>query len=511
VSVFEAEKQNGASKVSFNEQAKAIRHELQRLAGLFEPEAMIERGGAKIRLPEGMDEVQAIKFLKRVYDESQAEATWHRQYRYRPLDGAAATMRVLKRTFGGVSVPPGMGFFGPIPPAFISIEVGPNERIEVPAMGEEVTLPHLSDVTFTLDASGHEEYGHVFTLHARGKKASAGEVQAIFELVAQELEENSIYRGKAIHDGYGFLDLDGFDPDKVVYSEVTQGELETNIFARLWYPDELTRYGQRLKGAVLLEGTYGVGKTLAAYMTAIEAIKAGWTFILMRPESITGQSSVEAFRKVMQDAEMYERAVVFVEDVDTLTAADAESDRISIMLDLFDGVRAKGREVVVILTTNHVESIHKGMVRPGRIDAVIPVTKPDAAGIIKLCKVLVPEELLSEEISDEEWEMVAKAMDGFIPAAVAEACERAVRYMIVKAKGEVNGTRIDALDLARAAEGLSGQMQLLEDAKDLPERETLTMALRSAVEEAVHEVVDTRFGEHGSGHGPNVSVAIPRS
>lgn len=490
------ETKNGSAPLGSEAQLKAVRNELRRLAGLYQTEELIEHGGSKIRLPDGMNEVEAIKFLKRLYDENQAEATWQRVYRYRPFDGVAAMSRVFKRTFGGVSLKGGMSFFGPTPPSMIDVEVGMGVFEQVPALGDGVCLPHLPEVTFRGYVENDPELGEVFAIYAEGKKACAGEVQGLFHLIEDELRENSIYRGKAIHDGFGFLDLSRVDPAKVVYSEKTQGELETNIFAQLRHGKVLQHLGQALKGAVLLEGTYGTGKTLAAYLTAQEAVANGWTFILVRPEHLAGLNGVEAFRRAMQTAELYGRAVVFVEDVDTLTHVDAEADRISVMLDVFDGARSKGREVIAVLTTNHAETIHKGMVRPGRIDAVIPVTKPDAQGIVRLCKVLVPETLLSEDITDEEWEIVAKAMDGFIPAAIAEACNRAVRYMIVRSgidpdaewddvAEEIAALKVEALDLARSAESLHAQMDLLEKAKDVPERETLSMAFARMIDERI--------------------------
>lgn len=479
-------------------QLKSVREELRRLAGLYQTEELIEHGGSKIRLPDGMDEAEAIRFLKRLYDENQAEANWVRKYRYRTFDGLAAMTRVFKSTFGGVSMKGGMSFFGPTPPAMIDVEVEPGVFEQVPAPGDGICLPHLPEVTFRGYGTDDPEYGEVFIVVAEGKKACAGEVQGLFHLIEDELRENSIYRGKAIHDGFGFIDVDSVDPDKVVYSEVTQTALETNIFAQLRYPEVLRGLGQSLKGAVLLEGTYGTGKTLAAYLTAKEAVAGGFTFILVRPEHLVGDGAVETFRRAMQTAELYEPAVVFVEDVDTLTHADAESDRISVMLDVFDGARSKGREVIAILTTNHVEAIHKGMVRPGRIDAVIPVTKPDAQGIIRLCQVLVPEDLLDESISEAGWAMVAEAMDGFIPAAVAEACERAVRNMVNRTKGEVAGAKIEALDLAEAGRDLHAQMKLLDEAKDVPEREALSVVFGRLIDERI-EAKFTPIENHSGG------------
>lgn len=462
------------------------------------------RRGSHLQLRHGQSHRDAVAEIKADHEDLMQTGRWVRRFNYRPVDGMNALMEVLKETFGSVSTPGTMGFFGPNPPVMIDIEVGVGEYKQVVA--DAMQLPCLEDVTFYLGSDVDEEKGELFQIVAEGKKIFAGEVQVIFNLVGDYLERNSIYRGKAIDDGFHFLDLRGVDPSKVVYSELVQTELETNIFSRLRYPEVLVEHGVQLKGAVLLEGTFGTGKTLAAYLTAREAVENGWGFILVRPEHLAGSEAIDTFQRAMQTAALYGRTVIFVEDVDTLTSADQEASRISRMLDLFDGARAKGQEVLAVLTTNHAEAITPGMVRPGRIDAVITITAPDAPGIVRLCKVLVQEGLLDEAIPAEGedfpngegrtfgWDDVSEAMAGFIPAAISEACSRAVRYMIVRNNGHVNGSKITAEDLVRAAQGLVPQMELLERAiAGEPERDMLGERFRYEVEAAVDGIVGDRL------------------
>lgn len=214
------------------------------------------------------------------------------------------------------------------------------------------------------------------------------------------------------------------------------------------------------------------GKTLAAYLTAQIAIANGWTFVLCRP----GRDNLQA---VMGMARLYQPAVVFFEDVDTV--ASAESDNVQQLLDIFDGVQAKGTRIVVVLTTNHVERIHKGMVRPGRLDAVIHIGPLDPAGVRKLVEVTVPEDLLAPNI---DWPTITSAMDGFLPAFIREAIDRTVRYNVARNKGTV--TKLEAADFAAAAEGLRPQLALMEEAREVPTREVLANSFAEVVRDALH-------------------------
>lgn len=471
-------------KSQFEKEAEQARAALRQLGGAVAREEMIERGGTKISLPHGMSIKDGILFLKRVYDEGKQTANVHRVFRYRPKDGAHAAYVALRRAFGGVSTPPTMGFFGPNPPRFIDVEIGVGEIVQVP--WDSVVIPHMPEVTFHFGSELDPDVGPLFVVTASGPKDCMPEIEAVFIMIREELEERSIYRGKAIDDGFGFIDTSKIDPSKVVYEAETLASIEDNIFARLEYPEILRELDQELKGSVLLEGKFGVGKTLTAGLTAQKAEKATkpWTFILVRPEQ--GRTD-EVFTQAMQTARLYEPAVVFCEDVDRISSSDAETDRITVMLDVFDGARSKGAEILAILTTNHVDTIHKGMVRPGRIDAVIHIPAPDHAGIIKLCKTLVPESLLDTSITDEQWELVAESMDEYLPAFVAEACKRAVRRMVSRTGGEIENAKITAEDLILVGKGLRAQFELMEGAKDVPDRDKLASAFENVISPVTEE------------------------
>lgn len=463
---------------------------LRKLGGeQFREEAVVFEG-KKVVLPEGSTLASNIKFLEHLMKEEGEVAQWQRVYSYRPADGQVALSRALKEAFGSVGHSGSVGLWGPNPPRFVTIEVGFGESEQVINIGDELTVPAMPDVTFTPYTQEDDELGNVFVLYAEGPKGRRFEVEGVFNLVERHLREKSIYRGKAITAGFDYLDLSKVRRDQVVYSEQAMFELERSVFGPVKHADALSAAGIDLKGAVLLNGPFGTGKTLAAYLTGQVAVTEGWTFILCGSE----HDLFDALRS----ARLYAPAIVFYEDVEVITA-DADAERIQLLLEAFDGLRRKGEPIRVVMTTNYPEKIHKGLVRPGRIDAVIEIGAPDAGAIRKLIELNCPS--LDQSITNEAWETVTDAMEGYLPAFVIEGVKRAHMTALMRATDLGGEVLVGSHDLRLAGESLRSQLNLMNGAAELKDTDNLTVALRKAIspviqpgaEDAVVEVVDQRL------------------
>lgn len=422
---------------------------------------------------------RAIRFLEQKRGEMDKVAAYGRTFNYRPYDGAYCAWNVLKRTFGAVSHRGTMGFFGPNPPAMISVAIDVGKTEQVPWGRFE--LPILPGATFETGTDYHAEYGALFQMTASAPKKYAAEVQGIFKLVEDELEKNSMYRGKAF-DGQEtpeFVDLSGVDRDKVVYSHDVMTQLEVNVWAQLRHTDACLEQGIPLKRAVLIHGPYGTGKTLAAMLTGQEATANGWTFIKARP----GRDDLSY---VLKTARLYQPAVVFYEDVDQIVDATVTSENgISRLLDDFDGIDAKNTKILCVLTTNHKERIHKGMARPGRLDAMIEINELDVDGVATLVRTRVGD-VLSDDI---DWDAVFAASKGYKPAFVTEFADRAMRYGLVRNGGTTLGMHLITDDLVHAAQGLRPQYEIMDGAKDRHIKPTLDEAVKETIRPVVTSVV----------------------
>lgn len=473
-----------------NAEKKAKKEILRRLAelgGKMHDDDDIVYEGRRLVIPETMSIEQAEKFIARKREELEAETNFHRVFNYRPWDGAYCAWNALKRVFGMVSqeVTTIQGLFGPveIKPDLITINTDVDKQEQVP--WGSFQLPALQDVLFTLGATNHPEYGPLFRIQATGAKKWAAQIQGIFAVVQDELEHNSMYRGKAFdgQDMPEFIDLSGVKPEHVVYSQDVLRELEANVWAQLRHTDAFAERGVPLKRAVLIHGPYGTGKTLAAVLTGQEAVANGWTFVKARP----GRDNLGV---VMQTARLYQPAVVFYEDVDQVADSEAQTGmNISRLLDDFDGIEAKNSRLLCVLTTNHAERIHKGMARPGRLDAMIEIDDLDLEGVTKLVSLRVGPLLAS----DIDWEKVYESAQGYKPAFVTEFSDRAVRYTLVRTEGKPNGEKITTDDLVHAADALRPQYLLMSGAKDRYEPPMLDVALRTALKPVVTQTIRETF------------------
>jgi len=436
--------------------------------------------GNEIMLPaqfEG-DLLAAADFITQIHEAEEEEYAFARVFKFRPMDGAAAFQRALYRVFGTVGLGKAVQtMFGKRPPQLVSVAVGPNETLQVP--WGRVEMPPLN-ATFDLGADFDEEYGVLFQLHVRAPRKMRQRLEGFFDVVQNELETRSIYKGKAFNGAEQpeFLELTGIDESKVVYSEEVLTQLNSEVWGLIEHTETMVNLGIGLKRAVLLEGPYGTGKTLAGALTAQRAQANGWTFILARPGK-------DDLFEVLNTAKLYAPAVVQYEDID-VPASGGSPVQISRLLDVLDGISNKTSGVIALFTTNHVEKLQKGVMRPGRIDAIIHIGKLDQAGVEKLIKSTVKAEVLGTDI---DYAAIYSQVKDFLPAFVKEATDRAVRYAVSRTNGSTN-FKIETDDIVNAAIGLQRQLALMNGAKEgTQEQLTIDSILKTAIAQGAEMAV----------------------
>jgi hypothetical protein len=440
--------------------------------------------GEKIQLPARFsgDLLGAAEFLKQIHQQEEEEYSFARTFKFRPWDGAAAFQRALYRVFGTTGLGTAVNtFFGKRPPSLISISVSANSTEQVP--WGRVTMPPL-DAQFDLGSDYDEEYGMLFQLHVTAPKKRRRALEGFFDVVQNELEERSIYKGKAFNgaDTPEFLDLSKLDESKVVYADEVFAQLDANLWSLIEHTDTMVSLGIPLKRAVLLEGPYGTGKSLAGALTAKRAQENGWTFILARP----GKDDVF---DVLNTAKLYAPAVVQFEDIDTVASNGSDAE-ISRLLDALDGISNKTNGVLALFTTNHVEKLQKGVMRPGRIDSIVHIAELDRNGIERAIKANVDSSVLSATV---DYDVVYAEMHGFLPAFVVEAVNRAVRYSVSRNGGKSSFV-IETEDIVLAAQGLRRQLELMNDAQEgSTVKPTIESILANSVADTVNDVVDKRL------------------
>lgn len=423
-----------------------ILEQLDLLGNTRVSEKNIRFEGSQIILPEALkgDVGGAIDFLKELKKAEEEKYEFIRTYDFKPWDGAAAFDRAMLRVFGTRGVGKTVKtMFGDYPPERITVKTGLDTQIEVP--WGEIEFKPLG-ARFHLDYN-YTDRGPVFQMDVTVPRKYLSYVEGFLAVIQDELEKRSIYRGKAIDGGEhpNFVDVAAVDPSRVVYARDVQRELDS-IWTIIDSADELRSKGIPLKHAVLLEGPYGSGKSLAGSLTGQKALAQGWTYILVR-------AGDDPFR-AMQTAAMYAPAVVWVEDLDVYTKGKDRKE-LAQLLEALDGVNNKGKEVVAGFTTNFASAIEKGIIRSGRIDTVIHVGAMDPDGYEQLIKLNVAK----KDLQEVNYDKVAEAFHDFLPSTAVQAIHRAMRYAI--ARGE---STISTSDLVSAAESVRPQFEMFTNA-----------------------------------------------
>lgn len=427
----------------------------------------------------------AIRFLEDYHEAEETPTEFTKTFMRRPWDGAAATFNALQKLFGttGMQKSVIVPFFGTQRPEMKTIQSGWKETMEIP--WGRVAFP-LIEANLDFGSTKHRTYGQLFRLTVTCPKKHAAKVAGMFIAIERECEENSIYKGKAI-DGQAnpeFIDVNAVDPRKIVYSNQTLEDLQANLWSPIRRAEVQRALGASLKRAVLVFGVYGTGKTLTLLRTLQVATNSTWTSIMVRP----GRDDLD---QVMQTARLYQPCVLVVEDVDTVTSQSGEEDSVRRLFDLFDGIQSKNTELIVVLTTNHPDRIHKAMWRPGRFDAVIELGGLDQDGIETLTRVLLPESMLSDTLDFAE---MYGAMAGYSPAFCKEVIERALRYAIsrlelevdpemdpVEFKNAVNNLVLVTDDFVGAAHGLRPQYDRMGEAEEGVSKDPLSISTARAL------------------------------
>jgi transitional endoplasmic reticulum ATPase len=354
---------------------------------------------------------------------------------------------------------PTPGFFGPNPPATLNVNVDIGKSISV--VWGRFVLPGI-DGFLQCQAQDTSE-GPRFQIVGSIKRKDFAVIRALALLTRQIAKEESIYRGKAIKmevsedgdinydNGIHFLDITGIDPAELIFSATTERQIVTS----LWTPIEQTELCRihkiPLKRGILLEGPYGTGKTLTSTATAIRAVKHGWTFLTI--------NRVSGLSQALHFARKFQPCVIFAEDIDRVVAGDDRTTKVDDVLNTIDGIGSKNTEIMVVLTTNHIENINRAMLRPGRLDAVISVTAPDAEAVKKLVR-LYGRSLI---LSSDPLEKTSVALAGTIPAMIRECVERSKLYAIGRSgiDAAINLIVTDD-DICSAAAGMKAHMALLD-------------------------------------------------
>ena len=450
--------------------------------------ADIVRHGEKLIVPDGMKLSDVLDLVKRRMTFEEEEVVVRRTYNVFPWDGAHALMLALTERYGWAAAEATPGFFGSNPPQMLDVQVGYGQTKKVP--WGRFSLPQVEGF---VQCSAQKKDGRVsFELVGKVLRKDEPTIELLFDTVEKTLRTNSIYMGKAIkirfRDNDGdllempepeFMNLNGISRDSLVYSNDVQNLIETNLFTPIERVSDCIANDMPVKRGVLLGGPYGTGKTMAATVAAALATNVGVTYVYV-PRSDELSDAIQ-FAKQYSD----KACVIFCEDIDRAVSGE-RSVKMDDILNILDGIDTKSSRIITVLTTNHLENINPAMLRPGRLDAIIDVTAPDAKAVEKLVRLYGRDTIAA----DADLTLVGEALAGTIPAVIAEVVKRAKLHQLQYQEPGTLIEQISSQALLDSALTIQAQRKLLEEqSKPKVKEPTFNEVIAAAVAPAIAEGV----------------------
>ncbi|NMC30758.1 MAG: AAA family ATPase [Pelolinea sp.] len=218
-------------------------------------------------------------------------------------------------------------------------------------------------------------------------------------------------------------------------------------------PETFAQLGIEAPRGVILYGPPGTGKTLIAKALSNEV--GAKFYSIQGPEIVSALygESEKHLRDIFNDARANAPAIITIDELDALapkrdeSKGEVERRLVATLLTLMDGLtELKG--VVVIGTTNRVNSIDSALRRPGRFEHEIHIGVPDRAGRKQILEIHTRRMPLAEDV---DLPYLAEKTVGFVGADMAALCREAgytaLRNAVPEEKLEEGEVSVDGLTI----------------------------------------------------------------
>jgi transitional endoplasmic reticulum ATPase len=216
-------------------------------------------------------------------------------------------------------------------------------------------------------------------------------------------------------------------------------------------PEMFSRLGIRPPKGILLYGPPGCGKTLLARAVATESEA---NFITIKGPEVFSKwvgESEKAIREVFRKARMAAPAVIFLDEIDSITprrglgmSDSGVSERvISQLLTEMDGITTL-QDIVVIAATNRPDMVDSAVLRPGRFDRLIYVPEPDEKSRLQIFKIYTKGMPISGDVDLNPLVIGTKYYSG---ADIESLCREAAMHAL---RRDVNSREVTMKDFQDA-------------------------------------------------------------
>ncbi len=231
-----------------------------------------------------------------------------------------------------------------------------------------------------------------------------------------------------------------------------QDKLQEGIELPLKNPDAFRRLGIRPAKGFLLYGPPGTGKTLLAKAVAKESEA---NFISIKSSDLLSKwygESEQQISRLFARARQVAPCVVFIDEIDSLVPARGSGANepqvtarvVNTILAEMDGMEELS-SVVLIGATNRPGLVDPALLRPGRLDELIYVGTPDAAGREHILKIHTARMPLAKDV---DLGAIARQAERFTGADLEDVVRRAGLNAIRRKGGDADS--VSGADFAEA-------------------------------------------------------------
>jgi len=447
--------------------------------------------GIRIALPEVPRRMEYETAGNLLLDKAKSEKEMYEltmTYECRAHDGAWCFHNMMREHYtAGVSGQAQYSMWGVKYPDLPTLEIDRDKTVNVPfgllkfpPWGAQINLSPCPD----------PDYGQGLSVQVLAKKKYARQVRGMLGYLKEYIKEHTVYRNKAL-EGIGRTDpRTGFykppvfmapyavDRRKVVWAQKEYEALEDEVFGRIRCADLLRQGGEPVGHKVLLAGKPGTGKTLAMLVAMQFCLENNWTAVKCGPDD-------NIFRTTRFCENINGPKLLTIEDIEKFDFSDAQlMDK---MLEMFDGASTKGRELLIMVTTNHPDRIPDKLLRAGRIDTIIFIDELDIPGVERLINVTIP----AHQREELDYTVMHSSYEGFSPAYIVRSLSGTRSRSIIRT-GQLDQP-LATSDFVRSANALRPAWELYQQAGEWAPKEP---RIEDLIAKTVGRVMDDRMQSH---------------
>ena len=255
--------------------------------------------------------------------------------------------------------------------------------------------------------------------------------------------------------------------DDIAGLDDVKEQIRLKMILPFTHPDKAKRYKVKTGGGILLYGPPGTGKTMIAKAVAGELDA---TFFAIAPSEILNKwvgESEKNIRKLFDTARACDKAVIFIDEVESLIPKRRDSEAGGVMarvvpqiLAELDGFDVKEGQCVMFMgATNEPWEIDYAMLRPGRLDEKVYVGLPELPARRKVLELNLKEIPLA---ADVDLDAIAKRLEGYSGADIAYLCRKTAEQMFLESVNESDNPPLAEKDFEKVLEKLRPSVNPLD-------------------------------------------------